>query len=251
MKLTLLVLIFLTAACPFSYSETVSVAVASNFTAPMTSIAQQFESKTGHRAQLSFGSSGKIFAQIANGAPFEVFLSADQTKPIALEDRGLAVPGSRFTYALGTLALWSANPDYTDRLIPALKQGDYNTLAIANPKLAPYGMAAMETLNQLGIEENRIPRLAQGENIAQAYQFISSGNADLGFVALSQIMESGKMRGVGWIVPPHLYSPIRQDVVLLTKGKDNSAAHALLNYLRSSEAQSVLKSYGYGLDTEE
>jgi molybdate transport system substrate-binding protein len=226
----------------------VQVAVAANFTAPMRAIAAAFEQDTGHKALLAFGSSGKFYAQIRNGAPFQVFLSADDEKPARLEQAGMAVAGTRFTYAIGQLALWSAKAGYVDNKGEVLKQGAYAHLAIANPKLAPYGAAAIEVLKNLGLLETVQPRLVQGENIAQTYQFVASGNAELGFVALSQVTRDGKLtQGSAWIVPAHLHAPIRQDAVILANGKGNAAASALMAYLKSDKAKAVIRAYGYGI----
>ena len=229
-----------------AHGENIHVAVAANFTAAMKDIAAQFEKSSEHKINLSFGSSGKIFAQIQNGAPFQVFFSADQAKPEALEKTGLTVPGSRFTYAIGVLALWSAKPDFVNDDASRLKNGDFNKLALANPKLAPYGAAAMEALENLKLKQATEPKWVQGENIVQTYQFVATGNAELGFVALSQIMDKRHIKGgSSWIIPSNLYNPIRQDAVLLKSAKDNTAANALLEYLRSSEARAIIHSYGY------
>ncbi|MGR8980077.1 MAG: molybdate ABC transporter substrate-binding protein [Gammaproteobacteria bacterium] len=242
------ILAALAAVCPPAFAETTIVAVAANFTQPMTEIAQAFEKTTGHGAELSFGSSGKFVAQIENGAPFEVFLSADAEKPEKLEKARLAVPGSRFTYALGKLALWSATPGLIDGDGKILSTGNFKHLALADPKLAPYGEAAMEVLQKMGLKEKLLPRVVFGENISQTYQFVSTGNAELGFAALSQVMEGGRIAsGSGWIVPETLHAPILQDAVLLARGADNPAAPALLQFLKSSEARSIIKKYGYEL----
>lgn len=230
----------------WAHAAEVKVAVAANFTAPMQQIAAQFERDTGHRAQLAFGSSGKLYAQIKNGAPFQVFLSADEDKPAALVGEGLAVADSRFTYAVGRLALWSARPGYVDAKGEVLKQGAFRRLAVANPKTAPYGAAAMETLNRLGLSAALEAKLVQGENIAQAYQFVASGNAELGFVALSQVMQNGKIAtGSAWLVPDTLHAPIRQDAVLLVSGRGNVAARALLEYMKGDKALRIVRNYGY------
>lgn len=226
----------------------VQVAVAANFTAPMQKIAADFEKATGHKAALSFGSTGKFYAQIKNGAPFAVFLAADDATPARLEKEGMAVAGSRFTYAIGQLALWSAKRGYVDDKGEVLKKGAFDHLAIANPKLAPYGAAAVEALTKMGLLGGVESRFVRGENIAQTFQFVSTGNAELGFVALSQIYEGGKLKsGSAWIVPPGLHTPIRQDAVLLTKGKDNPAADALIKFLKTDQARAAIKSYGYAL----
>ncbi|MGR9116031.1 MAG: molybdate ABC transporter substrate-binding protein [Gammaproteobacteria bacterium] len=233
---------------PLVHAETVSVAVAANFTAPMKTIAAEFEKDTGHKAELAFGSSGKFFAQIQNGAPFQVFFSADDKKPEKLEQEGIAVPDSRFTYAFGSLVLWSPKPDFVDVGADILKQDSFEHLALANPKLAPYGAAAQETMEALDVWTKLHDKLVTGENIAQTYQFVATGNAELGFVALSQVMKAGKIgEGSAWIVPPELHAPIRQDVVMLMNGKDNAAAKALMDYMKTSKAAAVIKSFGYQL----
>ena len=229
-----------------AHADEINVAVAANFSEPMHDLAADFAKDTGHQAKLTFGSSGKIFAQISNGAPFGVFLSADQTKPAALEAAGLAVLGSRFTYSIGALALWSAKVGWVDDQGAVLTGGQFNKLAIANPKLAPYGQAAEEVLTGMGLFNLVAPKLVQGENIAQTYQFVHSGNADLGFVALSQVMKGGKVTsGSAWIVPGHLHTSIRQDAILLKSAQDNPAAHALIAYLKSEKARAIIQSYGY------
>jgi len=246
--LALLFTLIILTGTSFSCAETVNVAVAGNFTAPMKTIASEFEKDTGHKAQLSFASSGKFFAQIKNGAPFQVFLSADTQKPKRLEQDGMTVPGTRFTYALGSLVLWSAKPDLIDSQAKILEQDSFKRLAMANPKLAPYGAAAQEMLENRGLWSKLKNRIVQGENIAQSYQFAATGNAELGFVALSQVMIKGKIsKGSAWVVPQSLHKPIRQDAVLLDKGKDNIAAISLINYLKSGKTAEIIKSYGYQL----
>ncbi|MDR1996540.1 molybdate ABC transporter substrate-binding protein [Azonexus sp.] len=226
----------------------VQVAVAANFTAPAQQIATEFERQTGHQAKLSFGATGKFYAQISNGAPFEVFLAADDTTPARLEQENQTVAGSRFTYAIGALALWSARTDVVDAQGEVLKSGSFKHLAIANPKTAPYGAAAFETLTRLKLLDTIRPKFVQGENIAQTFQFVSTGNADLGFVALSQIFKDGKLtRGSAWIVPSKLHEPIRQDAVILAKGKDNPAAAAFMDYLKTPCAHAIITSFGYTL----
>ncbi len=226
----------------------VQVAVAANFTAPMQQIATEFEKDTGHKAMLSFGSTGKFYAQITNGAPFEFFLAADDETPARLEKEFLIAPRSRFTYAIGKLVLWSSKEEYIDSKGEILKTGDFKHLSLANPKAAPYGAAAIETLKKLGLLENIEPRFVQGENIAQAHQFVATGNAELGFVALSQVFKDGKITsGSAWIVPVNLYAPIRQDAAVLANGKNNRAAMALAEYLKSDKARAIIKSYGYEL----
>ena len=231
-----------------AHAGEVQVAVAANFTAPAQRIAAEFERDTGHRALLSFGASGRFYAQIKNGAPFAVFLSADEATPLRLEAEGAAVPGSRFTYAIGRLALWSAQPGRVDTEGAVLQRGNFAHLAIANPKTAPYGAAAVEVLAALGVLEGLKPKLVQGENIAQAQQFVASGNAELGFVALSQVWRDGKLsEGSVWVVPTRLHAPIRQDAVLLLAGRDKPAAQALLSYLKGDKARALIRSFGYEL----
>lgn len=238
----------LAAICAPAYAETTLVAVAANFTQPMNEIAAAFEKKTGHSAKLSFGSSGKFIAQIENGAPFEVFLSADSEKPAQLEKSKQAVQGSRFTYAIGKLVLWSAKPGLVDDQGAILNNGGFKHLALADPKLAPYGEAAVKVLKNRGLFEKLGPLFVLGENISQTHQFISTGNAELGFIALSQVIEDGKItEGSGWVVPETLHSPILQDAVLLNKGTDNPAAPALLKFLKSAEARAIIQKYGYSL----
>lgn len=230
-------------------ADEVQVAVAANFTVPMKAIAADFEKDTGHKAQLAFGSTGKFYAQIKNGAPFQVLLAADDETPSRLEKEGSAVAGSRFTYAIGTLVLWSAKPGFVDDKGAVLAKGDFEHLALANPKLAPYGAAAMETLAKLGLADKLQAKIVQGENISQAYQFAATGNAELGFVALSQVMKDGKIgSGSAWVVPSVMHAPIRQDAVILANGKGNAAAEALMKYLRSAKAQALVKSYGYAVE---
>ncbi|TAN70981.1 MAG: molybdate ABC transporter substrate-binding protein [Methylobacter sp.] len=230
------------------WAATVLVAVASNFTKPMTEIAAEFEKATGHSAKLAFGSSGKFVSQMENGAPFEVFLSADDEKPLKLEQAGLSVTGTRFTYALGKLVLWSAASGYVDDQGKILTTGTFKHIALADPKLAPYGAAAVDVLKGLNLQDRLTPLFVLGENIAQTYQFISTGNAELGFVALSQVIENGKIAtGSGWIIPADRHAPIRQDAVLLSTGAENPAASALLDYLKSAPALAIIEKYGYGL----
>ncbi len=240
--------VILNIAVSLAHAEHVNVAVASNFASPIKAIVDAFELSSEHKVSLSFGSSGKFYAQIRNGAPFSVFFSADQAKPIALEKRGLTVDESRFTYAVGQLVLWSPTPGYIEEGGSVLKRGRFRRLALANPKVAPYGVAASETLESLGLKEKTQPKWVRGENIAQTYQFTSTGNADLGFVALSQIIErEHQSRGEYWLVPSELHSPILQDVVLLQNGKNNKAAASLMHFVRSEVASEIIKSYGYTL----
>jgi molybdate transport system substrate-binding protein len=195
-----------------------------------------------------YGATGQFYTQIKNGAPFEVFLAADDTTPAKLEKEGDTVPGSRFTYAVGKLALWSAKDGYVDDKGAVLKANQYQHLSIADPKAAPYGLAATQVLEKLKLTEATKGKIVTGQNITQAYQFVSTGNAELGFVALSQIYKDGKVTsGSAWLVPANLHDPIKQDAVILTKGKDNAAAKALVEYLKGPKAAAVIKSYGYEL----
>ena len=224
----------------------VSVAVAANFTAPMQTIARAFEQETGHKANLSFGSTGNFYAQIRNGAPFQILLAADDETPIRIENEGLGVKGTRLTYAIGQLVLWSKQPGFVDDKGEILRSGEFQRIAVANPKLAPYGSAAIETMTKMGVLQDLQPKFIQGENIAQTFQFVATENAQLGFVALSQVLKDGKIaQGSAWIVPTSLHAPIQQDALLLTKGKDNPAATALMHFLRSDRAKFVIRSYGY------
>ncbi|MDR1227659.1 MAG: molybdate ABC transporter substrate-binding protein [Azoarcus sp.] len=224
----------------------VAVAVAANFTAPMQEIVAEFAKDTGHKAVPSFGSTGQFYTQIKNGAPFGVFLAADDTTPAKLEQEGGTVAGSRFTYAIGTLVLWSAQEGFVDGKGIVLEKNNFAHLSIADPVKAPYGTAAVETLKKLGLYERLSAKIVTGNNIAQAHQFVSTGNAELGFVALSQVYKTGKLTsGSAWIVPAELYEPILQDAVLLANARDNDAAIALLKYLREPKAAAIIKSYGY------
>ena len=231
-------------------ADEVSVAVAANFTEPMKKIAAEFEKTSSNKVSLTFGSTGKFYAQIKAGAPFEVLLAADDETPYKLEQEDAAVQGSHFTYAIGKLVLWSAKLAIVDGNGDVLKRGSFDHIALANPKLAPYGAAAVEAMKVLGSYDALEPKFVQGENIAQTYQFISTGNALLGFVALSQVIgEDGKLKsGSMWLVPEKYYAPIRQDAVLLDKGKNSAVAQALLAYLRSPEARRIIQAYGYALD---
>ncbi len=222
----------------------VQVAVAANFAAPAKRIAQAFERHSGHKVLLSFGATGSLYAQISNGAPFAVFLAADQQTPAQLEREGLAVSGTRLTYATGRLVLWSKKSGGLDGQV--LRSGRFDKLALANPRLAPYGAAALQTLRSLGLAETVAPKVVEGSNIAQVYQFVASGNADLGFVALSQVLSDGQIReGSAWMVPAHLHDPIRQDAVLLKTGAGHAGAQAFLAYLHGPATQAVIRAAGY------
>jgi len=219
------------------------IAAATNFSGAARAIAARFEEQTGHRALLVFGSSGKLYAQIRNGAPFDVFFSADATRPELLERQGMAVPGSRMTYAEGRLVLWSARENYVDPRGRVLHSGDFRFVAMANPKLAPYGRAAEQVLHGLRLWDTLQGRIVRGENIGQAFQFVMSGNAALGFVARSQLGNPDvSIGGSLWEVPHSLYDPIEQQLVLL---KDNAATRALLSYIKSDEVRELIRRYGY------
>jgi len=222
-----------------------NVAVAANFTEPAKDIAAAFKAKTGHDAVLSFGASGQFYTQITQGAPFQVFLSADDTRPKKLVDGGLAVQGSRFTYAIGKLVLWSRTPGLVTGE-ETLKAATFAKLSICNPDAAPYGLAAVETMKSLKLYDALQPKLVVGANISQAYQFVETGNAEIGFVALSQLKDN--TTGSRWMVPQTLYAPIRQDAVLLTGGAANAAATAFLAFLKGPEARAIIETYGYALD---
>ncbi len=231
-----------------THAAEVHIAVAANFTAPINEIAAAFEKASGHKVIAAFGPTGGLYTQIKHGAPFEVFLAADDSTPARLETDGEILAGSRFTYAIGKLVLWSASAGYVDAQGEVLRRNEFNHLSIGNPKTAPYGLAATQVLARLGLSEAVKPKLVEGTNITQAYQFVATGNAELGFVALSQVFKDGQISGgSAWIVPEDMYEPIRQDAVILNKGKDNPAAAALVDYLKGPKAAAVIKSYGYDL----
>ncbi len=240
---------FLIGAASSAFAGEVTVAVASNFLSPFKQLIPVFQKQSGHRVRTVSGSTGKLYAQITHGAPFDVLLAADSERPRILEQSGQAVPATRFTYARGKIVLWSADPG---RIIgdgtSTLHRRNFKHLALANPKTAPYGKAAYTTLNRLNLWESIAPVLVQGENISQTFQFIATGNAEVGFVALSQLMDPGmKIQGSRWIVPEHLYDAIDQDAVLLKRGQSRPAARALLQFLKSEPARNIIQSYGYGL----
>ena len=227
----------------YALADTIHLAIASNFSEPIKTIAAQYERSTGHRLVLVFGSTGKHYAQIINGAPFDLFLAADKRRPQLLEQQGMAIAGTRFTYARGRLVLWSLNADYVDAAGKVLASGDFQRLAIANPKLAPYGKAAQQVLQSKGLWKVLQRRLVRGESIGQAYQFVRSGNAELGFVAYSQIKQPGyNNTGSYWLVPQDLYYPIEQQAVLL---KENIAARDFLSFLLKPEIKKIIRQYGY------
>ena len=239
--------VFITTAGAPAFAEQVLVAVAANFLPPFREIAIEFETATGHNVRVATGSSGNFYSQIKNGAPFDVFFSADMDHPKRLEDEGLGVKDSRVTYAIGRVVLWSPNAGLI-KGEETLRSNNFKRLAIANPKTAPYGLAAMQAMQTLDLWESVQPKIVMGENLGQTMGFIESGNADLGFVALSQVLDPKiKGRGSRWDVPTHLHEPIKQDVIVLTKGKDNPAARALLAFVNSPHVQTIIERYGYKL----
>ena len=219
------------------------VAVAANFTAPAKAIAARFEARTGHKAVLSFGSSGQFYTQMANGAPFEVFLSADVERPLKAEAEGLAVVGTRFTYATGRLVLWSKTAGLVDGKGVVLAKGGFEKLAIADPKTAPYGQAAVETLVKRRLYDTLKHRIVTGSSITQAFQYVQTGAAELGLVALSQVID--EKGGSRWVVPATDHTPIDQQAVLLKTGADNAAAKAFMAFLKGPEAKAIIRRYGY------
>ena len=230
-------------------AEEALVAVAANFAKPMEQLTAEFAQRSGHTLKISTGSSGNFASQIRNGAPFAVFLSADEERPAALEQEGRAVTGTRYTYAIGQLVLWSRQPDLVGSdPAEAIRGQAVRHIAIANPDVAPYGRAAMQTLQALGLWETIQPKIVRGEDIAQTFQWVDTGNAELGFVALSQVVKSKE--GSRWIVPADLYQPIRQQAVLLTAGRDNAAARAFLAYLKSDAARSIITDFGYAVEPQ-
>ena len=244
MKLAAALLAMLSASA--LHAAEVQVAVAANFVAPMKVLAADFEKASGHKAVVTAGATGKFYAQIKAGAPFDVFLAADDETPARLDREGATVAGSRFTYAIGKLVLWSPKPHYVDANGEVLRRNAFQHIALASPKLAPYGAAAVETLDKLGLLATLEPKFVQGESIGQTFGFVASGNAELGFVALSQVQEDGKLKsGSAWIVPSALHGPIRQDAVMLSAARDNPAAAALMTYLKSAPARQVIRAFGY------
>jgi molybdate transport system substrate-binding protein len=226
----------------------VNAAVAANFTAPVQQIAELFQKETGHTVKFSFGSSGKFYSQIKEGAPFDVFLAADEKNPKLLEEEGLAVKDTRFVYALGKLVLWSAQSGFVDNKGAVLGKGSYNKIAYADPKLAPYGLAAQETLQKLKLWDTVQSKLVTGESITQTFQFAATGNADMAFVALAQITKDGKIiDGSYWLVPADMYNPIKQSAIELSAAKDKAAAQAFLKFLKSEKALAIIRNFGYGL----
>ncbi len=243
--LTLIATLLLAAS---AQAAEVRVAVAANFAQSMKEIAAGFEKDTAHKVTMSQGASGKFYAQIVNGAPFDILLSADDETPTRLISEGKAVAGSQFTYAIGRLVLWSPDDKLVDSGGGVLKTDKFKFIAIANAKVAPYGRAAVQTMQKLGVLTAIEPKVVQGESISQTHQFVTSGNAQLGFVALSQVWEGGKLKsGSGWIVPEAMHEELRQDAVLLNPGKESAAASALLAWLKSDKARRIIERYGYKL----
>ena len=228
-------------------ADEVNVAVAANFAEPIKEIAKQFQQTTGHRLVISTGATGKFYAQIKNGAPFDVLLAADQETPTKLEQEGNAVAGTRFTYAVGELVLWSAQPNVVDSNGAVLRGQSFAHLAMANPKLAPYGRAAQQTLERMGLMEQVRPKLVTGENIGQTYQFVYTGNAQLGFVARSQVQSDRGISGSYWLIHKNMYSPIIQQAIILNHGKDNAGAKQLMQHLKTPAAKNIIRRYGYGV----
>jgi len=249
MPLRLHRLLALTAALAFTTlarADVVQVAVAANFTAPARALAEVFARTTGHEARLSFGATGAFYTQIKNGAPFDVLLAADDERPARLGKEGDTVAGSRFTYATGQLVLWSAKPGFVDDQGAALKGGHFGKIAIANPKNAPYGAAAVEAMEKLGLAATLQPKLVTGESIGQTFNFIATGNAELGFVALAQVLEGGKLKsGSMWVVPAQYHAPIIQDAVILNRAASNPAAKAWMELLKTPQSKALIRSYGY------
>ncbi len=248
-RLHLIAAVVIASSAPaLTWAAEAQVAVAANFAEPIKAIAAVLERTTGHTIRISLGPTGGFYTQIRNGAPFDVFLAADTERPAMLEKEGLAKPGSRFTYATGKLVLWSSRVGRVDDKGEILKAPDLGKVSFANPKSAPYGAAAVEVMNKLGVQASLQTRLVQGESIGQAFNFVKTGNADVGFVAMSQVLEGGKLReGSVWVVPQVLYNPIRQDAVILKRGENNEAAQALFDLLRSPNIKDLIRSYGYGI----
>ena len=231
-----------------AYAGECQVAVAANFAEPIKAIAVVFEKTTGHKLLVTLGATGKLYAQIKNGAPFDMLLSADSKTPELLEKEGLAQPGSRFTYATGKLVLWSADAKGVDAKGDVLKNGQFRKFAYATPKLAPYGAAAEQVIDKLGLTSALTSKLVQGESIGQTFNFVQTGNAELGFVALSQVLEGGKLKnGSMWLIPQQLYTPIQQDAVVLKRAANNDAAQALVKLLKSPNIKDLIRSYGYDI----
>lgn len=253
---TFFLLLFLSSTAllssPFAHAshelkkEKVSIAVAGNFLKPLKVLAEKFESKTKYKVAISVGSTGKLYAQITNGAPFELFLSADQKRPTQLISQKLAIKNSLFTYAIGSLVLWSSDQERIDSGGELLSSPDLKHLAIANPNVSPYGEQTIQALKALGVYNQLKNKFVQGQNLGQTFQYISSGNIQQGIIAESQVTLKGEITsGSIWILPKHLYQPIKQDAVLLEKGRYNPAAKAFIDYLKTPEAVKIINSFGY------
>lgn len=223
----------------------VRVAVATNFTAAQEKLAAKFTEQTGIPVESNYGATGALYRQIANGAPFQLFLAADAQRPAKLEEEGFVAPGSRFTYALGILVLYIPNGIEGGDGEGALRKDTFQHLAICKPELAPYGLAAQQTLEKLGLWDAVQPKLVQGENVTQAFQYVITGSAEMGFVALSQVVAQASERI--WRVPADFYAPIRQDAVLLKSGADHQGAKAFIDFLKSPEAREIITAAGYTL----
>lgn len=245
-RLTLFIFILCNLHITTGLASEVKVAVAANFYKPMKALAADFEKKTGNKVLISAGSTGSLYAQIINGAPFDVFLSADQRRPQKLVADGLAAKSSLFTYAQGRLVLWSAQKDLVDKQGDILSRFNSGMLAIANPKTAPYGQAALDVINKKGLIKQLKERVVEGQNLVQTYQYISTGNTPLGFIALSQVIHDGEIsEGSAWVIPTDLHSPLNQDAVLLKQADKKPAAEALLAYLKSTHAKDMIRAFGY------
>ncbi len=246
-RLLLSLSLILTLVTP-SLAETVHVATASNFRQPLRLLAQSFEKNSEHKVRISAASTGKLYAQIKHGAPYHLFLAADQKRPKKLEQEGLAITGSRFTYAVGQLALWAPQQQFQGKAKTLISQPGLRRFSIANPKTAPYGAAAQQALEAMGVWEQLSERLVRGENIAQTFQFVASGAAEMGFVALAQLSKEARSKGYHWVVPQEFYDSIRQDAILLKRGADNPAAKAFHAFLQSDSAKALINTLGYGLE---
>lgn len=241
-------LMFALVAQTGAWAAEAQVAVAANFTEPIKAIAAVLEKTTGHTLKVSLGATGAFYTQIKNGAPFDVFLAADDERPALLEREGLTVPNTRFTYATGKLVLWSVDPARVDARGDVLKSPTLRKVSFANPKTAPYGAAAVQVMERMGLADALKPKLVQGESIGQAFNFVKTGNADVGFVAMAQVLQGGKLKeGSMWVIPQTHYDTIRQDAVLLKRGEQNEAAKALLKLLQSPNIKDLIRSYGYDL----
>lgn len=235
--------------CSFTFAGEVNIAVAGNFFRPLQALAKRFEHQHDDKVNIAVGSSGKLYAQITNGAPFDVFLSADQLRPSTLVEKNLAINGSQFTYAKGKLVLWSGDPTVVDKQGKRLISKNLKHLAIANPKLAPYGVQSIAALKNLGIYELLQEKIVFGQSIGQAFQYVSSNSIKQGIVAMSQVTRDGEItEGSAWVIPADLYQAIQQDAVLLNEGQHNPVAIAFLAYLKTEEGINIIRSFGYEVD---